>query len=360
MDLAGDTAQCISKDSCFRFQDLKKLFYLKYERLSKVTNQTDWSKLNLFTLSKNYRTHNGILKLAAKVIDILTMTFPYVIDKLTPELGDFEGPAPILFCGFSSDIFSPRQTGASMSISEFGADQVLIVRDEEAKLRLSRKLADEALILTILESKGMEFQDVFLFDFFSTSPCQTSFRSLANSQLDGSRFDDTHHLDLCIELKSLYVAVTRPREMLYIIENDTAAVKPIVDMWASRSSVMAHPIIDVVSPDDPTLQMRLKEIRAGQSSPGEWENKGGEFLDLQLYEQAMYCYRRADRPKLVHLCQAFVEEQNGRDILSDPTRWRDARAHYLEAGKLFNECERYDKAIKCFESIKEFLMAAGE
>ncbi|KAK6353688.1 hypothetical protein TWF696_005650 [Orbilia brochopaga] len=351
---AGDTAQCISRDSCFRFQDLTRLFFQKYERLGTLTNQKDLSKVKLFALNKNYRTHNGILKLAAKVVDILSESFPYVIDKLTPELGEFDGPAPILFCGYSSDIFASRKADSSTVISEFGADQVLIVRDEEAKMLLSTKIADEALILTILESKGMEFQDVFLFDFFSSSPCQAGFRALANSQLTASRFDDTQYPELCVELKNLYVAITRPREMLYMVETNPAAVKPILDMWALSSD---DPIIDVVPPDDPTIGMRLDEMRLGQSSRGEWEQKGSDFLDQQMYQQAMYCYKRAEKPKLVQLCQAFLEEQSGRYIVSDPARWDDARVHYLEAAKLFRECDRYDRALRCFESINEFLMA---
>jgi len=61
---AGDTAQCISRDSCFRFQDLKNLFFQKYQRFDTLAGQKDFSKLTLFTLSKNYRTHNGSKSLA--------------------------------------------------------------------------------------------------------------------------------------------------------------------------------------------------------------------------------------------------------------------------------------------------------
>lgn len=355
LSVAGDTAQCISRDSCFRFQDLKSLFFQKYERLGILAGQTDLAKLDLFTLSKNYRTHNGILKLAAKVVDVLSTAFPYAIDKFTPELGDFDGPAPILFSGFSSEIFSPREAESTTTISEFGAEQVLIVRDEETKCLLSETMGENALILTILESKGMEFQDVFLFNFFSGSSCQTAFRALANSQTTGSRLDDTKYPELCIELKNFYVAITRSREMLYIIESDTSAAQPMQDMWGLDTKSQ---IIDVLLPDDPTLQTRLNEIKLGQSNPEEWMQKGNEFFNQRMYEQAMYCYRRAGKPKLANMCQAFIEEQSGRDIISDPNCRDAARAHYLEAARLFRLYEKNDKALKCYESIKEYLMAA--
>lgn len=137
-----------------------------------------------------------VLKLAANVIEILYNCFPNVIDRLAPELGDFEGPAPIMFAGFSSKIFTPRQTETTSTISEFGADQVLIVRDEDAKAELVKQVGNEVLILTILESKGMEFQDVFLFNFFSDSPCEKGFRALANFT-----FDEFKYANLCAELK---------------------------------------------------------------------------------------------------------------------------------------------------------------
>ena len=49
---------------------------------------------------------------------------------------------------------------------EFGCDQVIIVRDQESKLRIPSML-QHALCLTIYEAKGLEFNDVILFNFFT-------------------------------------------------------------------------------------------------------------------------------------------------------------------------------------------------
>ncbi|KAF3314752.1 hypothetical protein TWF173_004562 [Orbilia oligospora] len=351
---AGDTAQCISRDSCFRFQDLQSVFFRKYERLGMLANQKDLAKLNRFTLSKNYRTHNGILKLAAKVVDNLSTAFPYAIDKFSPELGDFDGPAPIIFSGFTSEIFTPREGESNATISEFGAEQVLIVRDEEAKDTLMGTMGDKVLILTILESKGMEFQDVFLFDFFSGSSCTTAFRALSNSQTTGAHLDDARYPELCIELKNLYVAITRSREMLYIIESDVTAVQPLQEMWGNGSG---DPVVDLVTSDDPTLQTRLDEIRHGQSQPDEWKEKGDEFVNQRMYEQAMYCYKRAGNVILADMCKALIEERNGRDFISDPNSFKVAREHYIKAARLFRKCNRNDKALKCYESIRDYKLA---
>lgn len=56
--------------------------------------------------------------------------------------------------------------------------QIVIVRDQKIQLELQTKLGDGSLVFTILQSKGMEYDDVFLFDFFSGSPCLSGYRSL--------------------------------------------------------------------------------------------------------------------------------------------------------------------------------------
>ena len=54
--------------------------------------------------------------------------------------------------------------------NEYGEARVVLVRDEETCAKLQAELGSSSLVLTILESKGMEFDDVFLYDFLSTSP----------------------------------------------------------------------------------------------------------------------------------------------------------------------------------------------
>jgi hypothetical protein len=56
---------------------------------------------------------------------------------------------------------------------EFGASQVIIVRDDATKQRLKHlnsNIGDIGLVLTVFEAKGMEFNDVLLYNFFTNSP----------------------------------------------------------------------------------------------------------------------------------------------------------------------------------------------
>ena len=69
--VAGDTAQAISQDSAFRFNDPKGLFYEHFAAASQATRQHDLSRPKLFTLNKNYRSHQGILSVASLIMDLL-------------------------------------------------------------------------------------------------------------------------------------------------------------------------------------------------------------------------------------------------------------------------------------------------
>lgn len=80
------------------------------------------------------------------------------------------------------------------SFCDFGAEQVILVRDEEAKAKLKSDMGDSALILTILESKGMEFDDVVLYNFFSSSSHSASYRCLhLLVDTEAGKFDVTKH-----------------------------------------------------------------------------------------------------------------------------------------------------------------------
>ena len=61
--------------------------------------------------------------------------------------------------------------------NEFGAHQVVIVRSEEAKKTLPEKFdIDPDCVTTVQKSKGLEFDDVLLYIFFSDSPAEDSWR----------------------------------------------------------------------------------------------------------------------------------------------------------------------------------------
>lgn len=163
---SGDTAQTIARGIDFRFQDIKFLFYKEF--LLGSGNDGAYGKIekgkiaDVFQLSQNFRTHAGILNLAQSVINLLYHFFPLSIDTLRPETSLIDGQVPVLLESVNGkDAFiSIFKNGGNdgRKIIGFGADQVILVRDDLARNEIVDYVGNQALILTIMESKGLEFQ----------------------------------------------------------------------------------------------------------------------------------------------------------------------------------------------------------
>ena len=59
----------------------------------------------------------------------------------------------------------------------FGCDRVVIVRDQESKANVPDFLKN-VLCLTVYEAKGLEFDEVILFNFFTDTKCPSQWKLL--------------------------------------------------------------------------------------------------------------------------------------------------------------------------------------
>ena len=167
----GDTAQSIMRGIAFRFSDLKSLFFYSQQSYQALGFQAGVRVPNrLYQLTHNYRSHAGILRLASSVVDLLLYYFPESFDRLEKDQGLFEGPKPVLLesCSFGDLAMILRGNRRQSSRIEFGAHQVILVASEEARAQMPDELK-QGLILTIYESKGLEFDDVLVYNFFKDS-----------------------------------------------------------------------------------------------------------------------------------------------------------------------------------------------
>ncbi|KAL1999926.1 hypothetical protein VTN02DRAFT_3799 [Thermoascus thermophilus] len=336
--LAGDTAQCISKDSAFRFPEIKALFHSQYASIANELGLPDLARPIQFSLSRNYRSHQGILSLASYVMQILWTGFPDTIDKLDPEVGQLGGPAPIVFAGFDYEILSAKMIGLVKlhdRVADFGAEQVILVRDDASKTKLQKKIGEMALVLTILESKGMEFDDVLIYDFFSGSSLRGGYRCLRLlARGDRNLFDSQKHAALCSELKHLYVAVTRARHQLWVR------------------------LIDTVRPQDPDVAEKAKVLRAGGSvDPERWFKRGSQLLHQKNFADALLCFKKAHDEKGVTQCQAYLSEQEARACRSRGDT-EGFVSNYERAATLFLDVGLIAESSKCFEGLGQYQKAA--
>ena len=168
--LTGDTAQSIMKGISFRFRDLRSLFHLAKTQSAAAPSPVRISVPRVHELLINFRSHSGILRLATSVIELLKEYFPSSFDRLPEDRGMFPGPLPVFIqsCHVTDLALLLRSNKRASSCIEFGAHQVIIVQNEEAKKSLPDVLKG-AVVLTVFESKGLEFDDVLLYNFFTDS-----------------------------------------------------------------------------------------------------------------------------------------------------------------------------------------------
>ena len=146
-----------------RFHDLRYIFSIMDTKVPRIVQ-----------LTRNYRSHGKILDLANSVVSLIELFFPKTIDRLSKEESDRDGMKPLVIMPLDAkhlrNLFTGTNISASQAASEpqFGCNQVLIVRDQAAKESVP-DIFKNMLCLSVYEAKGLEFDDVILYNFFHLS-----------------------------------------------------------------------------------------------------------------------------------------------------------------------------------------------
>ncbi|KAL6997678.1 hypothetical protein U1Q18_007804 [Sarracenia purpurea var. burkii] len=356
---AGDTAQTIARGIDFRFEDIRTLFYKQFVLESRSPERNEKGQISkILNLKQNFRTHDGVLRLAQSVIDLLYRFFPLFIDVLEPESSLIYGEAPVLLESINDEnaiitIFG-KSGNVSGDIVGFGAEQVILVRDDRARQEISVYVGKHALVLTIVECKGLEFQDVLLYNFFGSSPLKNQWRVIYEFMkeqylLDSTTksfpsFNEARHNVLCSELKQLYVAITRTRQRLWICENDEEFSKPIFDYWKKKC------LVNVRHLDD-----SLAQAMQVASSQEEWRARGIKLFNENNYKLATVCFEKANDTM-------WGKRARAADLRAEATYIRDSnpeRAGTIlrEAADIFDSIGQAESAAQCFCELKEYKRA---
>ncbi|XP_016652647.1 PREDICTED: uncharacterized protein LOC103343754 [Prunus mume] len=361
---SGDTAQTIARGIDFRFQDIRHLFHKKFvleARSNKLEERKEKGQISkMFHLTQNFRTHAGILKLSQSIIELIYHFFPHSIDVLDPETSLIYGEAPVLLESGENEnaiikIFGNSATGTG-NIVGFGAEQVILVRDDGARKDVSMFVGKHALVLTIVECKGLEFQDVLLYNFFGSSPLKNQWRviydymkerDLLDSTLPKGfpSFNEARHNILCSELKQLYVAVTRTRQRLWVCENVEELSKPMFDYWKKKCLVQVRQLDD-----------SLAQAMQVASSPEEWKSRGIKLYHEHNYEMATMCFERGGDTYWERRSKAA-----GLKAIADRMRTsnlEEANSILREAAEIFDAIGKADSAARCFSDLGEYERAA--
>ncbi|XP_076985962.1 TPR and ankyrin repeat-containing protein 1 isoform X2 [Tamandua tetradactyla] len=372
MFLTGDTAQSIMKGVAFRFSDLRSLFH--YASRNTIDKQCAVRKpKKIHHLYQNYRSHSGILSLASGVVDLLQFYFPESFDRLPRDSGLFDGPKPTVLesCSVSDLAILLRGNKRKTQPIEFGAHQVILVANDMAKEKIPEELG-LALVLTIYEAKGLEFDDVLLYNFFTDSEAYkewkiiSSFTPLSSdsrkenqpliqvplekpSSSQGRSFmlNPEMYKLLNGELKQLYTAITRARVNLWIFDENREKRAPAFKYFIRRNFVQVVKTDENKDFDD---SMFVKT-----STPGEWIAQGEYYAKHQCWKVAAKCYQKGGAFEKEKLALAHDAALNMKSKKVGP---KEKQVEYLELAKTYLECSEPKLSLKCLNYAKEFQLSA--
>ncbi|XP_055414700.1 TPR and ankyrin repeat-containing protein 1 isoform X2 [Bubalus kerabau] len=372
MFLTGDTAQSIMKGVAFRFSDLRSLFH--YASRNAVDKQCAVRKpKKIHQLYQNYRSHSGILNLASGVVDLLQFYFPESFDRLPRDSGLFDGPRPIVLesCSVSDLAILLRGNKRKTQPIEFGAHQVILVANEMAKEKIPEELG-LALVLTVYEAKGLEFDDVLLYNFFTDSEAYKEWKIISSftPSSSGCREESQPMIEVPLEncsssqgravtmnpemykllngeLKQLYTAITRARVNLWIFDENPEKRAPAFKYFMKRKFVEVVKMDENKDLDD---SMFVKT-----STPGEWIAQGDYYAKHQCWKVAAKCYQKGGALEKEKLALAHNTALN---MKSKKVSLKEKQVEYLELAKTYLECKEPKLCLKCLSYAKEFQLCA--
>uniref|UniRef100_A0A8C3HIW8 Tetratricopeptide repeat and ankyrin repeat containing 1 n=1 Tax=Chrysemys picta bellii TaxID=8478 RepID=A0A8C3HIW8_CHRPI len=330
MFLTGDTAQSIMKGVAFRFSDLRSLFHYASKNSVDKKQCVVRKPKRIYQLYQNYRSHSGILHLASGVVDLLQYYFPESFDRLPRDSGLFDGPKPTVLesCSVSDLAILLRGNKRKTQPIEFGAHQVILVANEMVKDKIPEELS-LALVLTIYEAKGLEFDDVLLYNFFTDSEAYKEWKIISSftpssDSLGESKLVIETPLEKNIatqsrspvlnpemykmlngELKQLYTAITRARVNLWIFDENSDKRAPAFKYFIKREFVQVVKIDENKDFDD---SMFVKT-----STPEEWIAQGEYYAKHQCWKVAAKCYQKGgaiEKEKLALAHDAVLNVQS--------------------------------------------------
>ncbi|KAK0197996.1 hypothetical protein F5146DRAFT_1130943 [Armillaria mellea] len=351
---AGDTAQTISVGSSFNFNALKSFQWNIEDQYRRKHSLAAQQPPETFQLTVNYRSHAGIVNCAHSTIDLITTFWKDSVDRLSPEIGIVDGVKPVFFNDESGAQLEQFIFGNGGDHIEFGAQQCIIVRNEVARERLRQQVGEVGLVLTIYESKGLEFNDVLLYNFFSDSPAGLSqWRVVLNAVEESKRdpknpapqFDHIRHASICNELRSLYVAITRARGNIWIADGSEVG-EPMRTFWTHKDLISNY----ARGSDVPRL--------ASSSTPEEDANFSMQNTSCRLNTARKVI--GTSRQNVLERHSSFAEAAHlFFECATASTGSKDSVTYLKISNQCFEQVEQKHRAAQVFVHAREYTHAAN-
>mmetsp|Transcript_36528 Transcript_36528/g.58913 ORF Transcript_36528/g.58913 Transcript_36528/m.58913 type:complete len:2195 (-) Transcript_36528:219-6803(-) len=330
--LCGDNAQSIEDGVDFRFEEVRSIvFHLTGSQQAMIERPV---RLNV-----NYRSHGGILVFAAAILDRMFLAFPNSADKTMKDEGLFSGPKPSLLEMKSGPSEIKRLTDQN--------EKIFVITPENNVQALQDLLGENRIVLSIKESKGLEFQYVAVVDFFCTmeTSLHKAWKELFSKE--GHALDFSKKApEIERHLKLFYTAVTRCASKLMIIETKQNNLTSAFFRWAERENLCER------------FNWQLEEERSVLTTE-EWKRRGLDFVlnendyDVSWLTRAKACFASANAPELVEKMNVQIEARTLRAELYT-TRDVSVDKHH-KISVLVEKCLNIDLAVEASRLVQTIL-----
>ncbi|MGB3509291.1 MAG: tetratricopeptide repeat protein [Microcoleaceae cyanobacterium] len=304
---AGDCYQMISP-SGFRWEELKHKFY-------------PHRKVEEKTLEFNFRSVGSLVKLANQVLKLRSRLLQEPTINYSNSNSTYGQLARLITANDRTlvEILKER--------SLYPGDAIL-VRKESDKEKISQEL-NSSFVFTIEEIKGLEFDTVFLVDFFKPT------EKLWGKVIRGGTLKEKDKPQLHLELNLLYVAITRASRILNIWESELNQFWSEAELTGLFQSIIPELVrSDRIEPNAET-----------------WRKQGKYYLKAEFYQQAKECFAKSG--------DVIFEKQAQAKLLIQKKSYNEAAEIFVElkewqeAALLFEKVEKWQQAGKCWAIIGE-------
>ena len=285
--LAGDPAQSVVEGVDFRFEDVRSVIYKLSDGKERINRPVK--------LVVNFRSHAGILAVAAAVLDRMLLMFPGAANSV--DSGVFNGPRPVYYQ--MNDI-------SEMKLILSKNQRLVIISPDEIVKQIEQDIGVDSnsnhLILGIREAKGLEFPDLMIVNFFSSMAVadQKAWKKLlaAQSHIDTILVNNFPQLES--QLKVLYTAITRCCNRLVFVEDRMTLAGSAFFRWLHDK--------------DLAVPLKISTMDEATMTSDEWRIRGIEFALLaegdvvdSMLKRALVCFDHAGDMSLRMRTQALLD-----------------------------------------------------
>jgi len=222
--------------------------------------------------------------------------FPYSAPDLGKDCGVFQGPRPGFFENISEEKLKEL-------VSKIDGVHVLTRLDSDVE-RLQELLGNQVFVLSIRDSKGLEFTDVILVDFFKglhpdhQKPWREMLRLVKDQDkaIDLKAYQDEYP-EIETHLKQLYTAVTRCKTRFFIAETGPSLAGAMFAKWLinREEKLISRQNVDAVKK---ILKTTDQWVTQGMDYAKKAENEADFEQATKHLGRAAICFENAEESEL--------------------------------------------------------------